>query len=77
MAVGILESFDSSFPDSTTFEYLRAKSDIFNLNCLEMANSSGCQKYLASTCVQKLLDNEWYGQVSTKPGIKSTLKVKH
>jgi hypothetical protein len=40
MAFGILGSFDSSFPDRNNFKYLETSSDIFDMNCLEMANKS-------------------------------------
>jgi hypothetical protein len=75
MAFGILGSFDSSFPDRNNFKYLETSSDIFDMNCLEMANKSECQLFLSSTCVQNFLDNEWYGEGFSDSGYKTTLKV--
>lgn len=75
MAVGILEIFDSSYDDSFNCKHLKANIDIFGSDCLEIAYSGDCQKFIASTCVQTLLDNEWYGEVTSKSGFATAVKV--
>ena len=75
MAVGVLEFFDAAFDDRKVHASLRAEIDLFGVNCLEIAYIGDCQKFLASSCVQNLLDKEWYGEVTNKSGLVTSFKV--
>jgi hypothetical protein len=74
MALGILEQLDSSFDDSQNFLYLKSEIKLFGTNCLEIANTGECEKFIAYPCVQNLLDTDWYGNTSTKSNLKATFK---
>lgn len=75
MAVGVLELFDAAFDDSQVHATLKVEIDLFGLDCLEIAYIGGCQKFLASTCVQNLLEKDWYGELTNKTGLFTSVKV--
>ena len=44
---------------------LTTKSKLyFNYSPLQLASDSGSRAFLATNCVQKYLDKQWYGEVN-------------
>jgi hypothetical protein len=75
MAIGVLNLFDATTDDLINGVILLRKIPLYNLDCLQMAVEADCQKFVALTSVQNLLTGIWYGKVSSKSGVKATLKV--
>jgi hypothetical protein len=75
MAIGVLNLFDSTTDDLINGVILLRKIPFFNLDCLQMAVEADCQRFVALSSVQNLLTDIWFGKVTSKTGLKASLKV--
>ncbi|CAF1036957.1 unnamed protein product [Brachionus calyciflorus] len=75
MALGVLHSLEISSKEDVNFEYLEQNISHYGLDCLKIAVLGNQKKFVASSCVQNLLNEKWYGCVVPNDGIDTLLKV--
>ena len=75
MSIGVLNIFDSTTDDLINGVILLRKIPFYNLDCLQMAVESDCQKFVALSSVQNLLTGIWYGKIVSKSGVKAGIRV--
>ncbi|CAF1130654.1 unnamed protein product, partial [Brachionus calyciflorus] len=74
MALGVLQSLEISSKEDVNFEYLEQNISHYGLDCLKIAVLGNQKKFVASSCVQNLLNEKWYGCVVPNDGIDTLLK---
>ncbi len=59
MAIKILNLFDKNESDFFNDNLLLTRNDNFCVHILNLANSAKCEKFMATNCAQKTLDEIW------------------
>ena len=75
MAIGVLNSLEISSKEYLNFKYLEKEIEIYGLDCLKIANLGKQKRFIASSCVQNLLNEKWNGGVNPQDGLWVSFKV--
>ena len=59
LAIKILNLFDKNESDFFNDNLLLTRNENFGVHILSLANSAKCEKFMATNCAQKTLDEIW------------------
>ena len=61
MAIGIVKIFDENTRDIINDTLIVRYIEPFKMDCLELAVTCDCKKFLSQPTIQKVMDNLWKG----------------
>ena len=76
MAIGVYNIFDNVSNNLINGVILLQKIPYYNLNCLDLAAVSNCQRFIAMKSVQNVLSDIWMGKIEMNYNFWNHLKVR-